>query len=400
MKIFLVDGYNFIYRMFYAVPPFSTKSGTPVNAVFGLAKTMFGLHEYDKPDMLIFVMDAGKSFRADIYPQYKANRDRMPDNLKIQESIVFELLQSMGITPMTAPGYEADDIIGTLVTQFSKDPENDIYILSGDKDLYQFTGPRIAVYDMMKRTISREKETIEKFGVSGKHVVDYLAICGDSSDNIPGIPGFGPKKATELIGKYGSLESIYEHIEELTGKTRETLEASREVAFLSKTLATIPTDVPLNLPTLESHPYKTRQIYTPEFIEFLKKYEFKSLLPKSSQAEKKNITSLDLEIREILSEDELIKIKPLLLSAKQVGIATSGQDFSLLSGISLSVGKQVFWIDPVMVDCRSFFRELLEKNIDLVGFDIKPDMKRIWYYIESHTPQTSREELTGQTSLF
>ena len=162
-KIFLIDGYNFIYRMFYAVPPFSTKSGTPVNAVFGLAKTMLGLHEYDKPDMLVFVMDAGKSFRADIYPEYKANRDRMPDNLKIQETIVFELLKSLGITAITAPGYEADDIIGTLVTKFAKDEENDIYILSGDKDLYQFTGKNVAVYDMMKRTISREKETIEKF---------------------------------------------------------------------------------------------------------------------------------------------------------------------------------------------------------------------------------------------
>jgi DNA polymerase-1 len=103
--------------MFYAVPPFSTKAGIPVNAVFGLAKTMLGLHEYDKPDMLIFVMDAGKSFRADIYPEYKANRDRMPDNLKIQESIVFELLESFGINPITAQGYEADDIIGTLVTK-------------------------------------------------------------------------------------------------------------------------------------------------------------------------------------------------------------------------------------------------------------------------------------------
>jgi len=149
--------------MFYAVPPFSTKSGTPVNAVFGLAKTMLGLHEYDKPDMLVFVMDSGKSFRVDMYTEYKANRDRMPDNLKIQESIIFELLESMGITPMTAPGYEADDIIGTLVTKFAENPENDIYILSGDKDLYQFTGPRIAVYDMMKRTISRERETVEKF---------------------------------------------------------------------------------------------------------------------------------------------------------------------------------------------------------------------------------------------
>ena len=157
----------------------------------------------------------------------------------------------------------------------------------------------------------------------GKHVVDYLAICGDSSDNIPGIPGFGPKKAQELIGKYGSLEEIYEHIEELTGKTKEVLEASREVAFLSKKLASIPTDVPLELPTIETHPFRSREIYTPEFVEFLKKYEFKSLLPKSSQTPKKNISSLGIQIHEILSDKDLDAIKPKIFSSAKIGIATS-----------------------------------------------------------------------------
>jgi DNA polymerase-1 len=324
----------------------------------------------------------------------------MPDNLKIQESIIFELLESLWITAITAPGYEADDIIGTLVTKFAKDPENDIYILSGDKDLYQFTGKNVAVYDMMKRTISREKETIEKFWVSGIHVVDYLAICGDSSDNIPGIPGFGPKKAQELIGKYGSLEEIYEHLDEITGKTKEVLEASREVAFLSKTLATIPTDVDIPFPTIQTHPYKSREVYTPEFVEFLKKYEFKSLLPKSSQTEKKNIKSLAISVEEILSLENLAKISGEILGAKEVGIATSGQDFSVLSGISLSVGKKVYWFDPVLVDLRSFLQDILSKNIELIGFDIKPDVKRIWYYIENYKPSSSKEEAVGQISLF
>jgi hypothetical protein len=253
---------------------------------------------------------------------------------------------------------------------------------------------------MMKRTISREKETIEKFWVSGKHVVDYLAICGDSSDNIPGIPGFWPKKAQELISKYGSLEEIYAHIEEITGKTKEVLEASREVAFLSKTLATIPTNVPLELPTIQTHPYKSREVYTPEFVEFLKKYEFKSLLPKSSQALKKNIKNLWLEVTEVLSAEILEKIQSEILESKKIGIATSGQGFSLFSGISLSVGKKVYWFDPVLVDLRIFLSTLLSKDIELVGFDIKPDIKRIWYYIENYKPSSSKEEAVGQISLF
>lgn len=400
MKIFLIDGYNFIYRMFYAVPPFSTKSGTPVNAVFGLAKTMLGIHEYDKPDMLIFVMDSGKSFREEIYAEYKANRDRMPDNLRVQEKIVFELLESMNIFPITAKWYEADDIIGTLVTKLATNPENDIFILSGDKDLYQFTGKNVAVYDMMKRTVSREKETVEKFWVSGKHVVDYLAICWDSSDNIPGIPGFWPKKAQELIGKYGSLEEIYEHIEELTGKTKEVLEANREVAFLSKKLASIPTDVPLDLPTIASHPYKTREVYTPEFIEFLRKYEFKSLLPKHATATKKDITSLSLKIEEISSPEDIKNLETLIEKSEEIGFATTGKDFSELSGVSISIGEKVFWLDPNLLSLKEFLQKLLESNKKLIGYDLKPDLKRIWYYIENDSVPNWKDVTPGQISLF
>jgi len=386
--------------MFYAVPPFSTKSGTPVNAVFGLAKTMLWIHEYDKPDILVFIMDSGKSFRVDLYDQYKANRDRMPDNLRIQESLIYELLQSLDIFPITAKWYEADDIIGTLVTKLAVNPENDIYILSGDKDLYQFTGKNVAVYDMMKRTISREKETIEKFWVSGKYVVDYLAICGDSSDNIPGIPWFWPKKVQELIGKYGSLEEIYEHIEELTGKTKEVLEASREVAFLSKTLASIPTDVPLDLPTITSHPYKTREIYTPEFIEFLRKYEFKSLLPKHAAATKKDITSLSIEIKEISNYEDLKNLESLIEKSNEIGFATTGKDFSEISGISISIWEKVFWLDPNILSLKEFLHKLIESNKKLIGYDIKPDLKRIWYYIENDSVPNWKDIIPGQISLF
>ena len=199
-KIYLVDAYNLIYRLFYAVPPFTTRAGQPVNAVFGVAKTLLGFAQVEKPDLLYFISDApGKTFREDLYSEYKGTRDRMPDDLKAQRDLVFQVVRAMGIPVVEKIGYEADDIIATLAYELSSDKTNEIYILSGDKDLYQCIGGNVMVYDTMKRKIARREETIEKFGVPPERVPDYLAITGDSSDNVPGIAGFGPKKAQSLI---------------------------------------------------------------------------------------------------------------------------------------------------------------------------------------------------------
>ncbi|MFZ3233503.1 MAG: 5'-3' exonuclease H3TH domain-containing protein, partial [Patescibacteria group bacterium] len=218
-RIFLLDGYNLFYRCFYAVPPFTDPEGNPVNAVYGVAKMVAGFHESEKPDCLALVMDSREpNFRSKIYAEYKATRDRMPDDLRSQEPLLYELFASLGIPTIALGGFEADDIIGTFATKFGKDADNSVYIVSGDKDLYQFVGENVAVYDTMKRVVARRKEAIEKFGVPPERVVDYLAIVGDASDNIPGIQGFGPKKAEALITQFGSLESIYENLEAITGK--------------------------------------------------------------------------------------------------------------------------------------------------------------------------------------
>ena len=176
-KIYLVDAYNLIYRLFYAVPPFTTRVGQPVNAVFGVAKALLGFATYDKPDLLYFISDApGKTFREDLYSEYKGTRDRMPDDLKAQRDLVFQVVESMGIPIVEKPGFEADDIIATLAYELGQDANNEIYILSGDKDLYQCIGGNVMVYDTMKRKVARREETIEKFGVPPERVADYLAI--------------------------------------------------------------------------------------------------------------------------------------------------------------------------------------------------------------------------------
>lgn len=293
-KIYIIDGYNFLYRVFYAIPPFSLKDGTPVNAVFGMAKILLALHREDRPDYLIFTLDSKSKARLELYPEYKGTRDRMPDNLKIQESIIMGMLQIMGIKHLKVDGYEADDIIGTLVTDLGRDKENSIFILSGDKDLYQFIDGNVAIYDTMKHKIYHTAEAREKFAVDPKHIVDYLAICGDASDNIPGIPGFGPKKAESLINEYGTLENIYANIENIPGKTRETLEINREIAFVSKKLATIDTEVPLDNFSLEEHIFASREFLTSEVIAFFTAYDFRSLLPKE-HIQTKDFSSLKLQ---------------------------------------------------------------------------------------------------------
>ena len=189
-NIAILDGYNLLYRFFYAIPPFTAPDGTPVNAAYGLAKTLLSLHTDERPDRLFFTLDSRSEARARLYADYKGTRDRMPDNLRTQESVVSEVLAALGITPLRVEGYEADDIIGTLVARYRDVPDTRIWILSGDKDLLQYVSDTVVVYDAGKKQVLGTSHTIEKFGVAAEHIVDYLAICGDSADNIPGIPGF------------------------------------------------------------------------------------------------------------------------------------------------------------------------------------------------------------------
>lgn len=249
----------------------------------------------------------------------------------------------------------------------------------------------------MKHKIYHEAEAREKFSVDPKHIVDYLAICGDSSDNIPGIPGFGPKKAESLINEYGSLESIYENIENISGKTRETLETNREIAFVSKQLATIDTQVPLEGFSLADHIFAERNFLTPEVISFFTKYDFRSLLPKE-HVETKNFSTLRLEQIPLLGSSEINKCLELLKSNKKLSLATYGERFSLTGGSLYFGGDEVYVFETNTVDLKSFFREILSltDGYQIIGYDLKKDLERIEAYLEG----TSTEAKTGQMGLF
>ncbi|EKE26403.1 MAG: hypothetical protein ACD_4C00303G0002 [uncultured bacterium (gcode 4)] len=399
-KIYIIDWHNFIYRVFYAIPPFSLKDWTPINAVFGLAKMFMMWYEQDKPDKLIFVLDSKwDNYRHQIYSEYKATRDRMPSDLKTQEWLIMDLLDALDISPLSKIWFEADDIIWTLVQNLRTNPENDIYILSWDKDLYQFVDWNVAVYDTMKRRIAHDKEVIEKFWVEAKYVVDWLSICGDTSDNIPGIPGFWPKKAQDLINKYWSLENIYENLDDIIWKTKDTLIQFKDQAFLSKKLASIDTKVELENFNIESFDFKQRKLLSEKTIDLFKKFEFKSLIPSHLQDEIKNFSTLNKKIVEIESEKDLESLKEKILNSKKIWISTLwARQFELDTIIIYLWEDLIYQISTKKVFIKDFLKKLLDSEIIISGYEVKEDLKRIWWYINERWNWEKISE--WQVSLF
>jgi DNA polymerase-1 len=251
-KIFLVDGNSFLYRAYYATPYLATSRGLPTNATYAMTNMILKLLKENKPDSLLVVFDSKvPSFRHEISKEYKAQRKPMPDNLSVQVPYVKSVIGALGIPILEIEGYEADDIIGTIVEKI-KSEDVEIFIVTGDKDLMQFISENVYVYDTMKNVVYGEKEVEEKFGVSPSLICDFLALSGDTSDNIPGIPGIGEKTARMLIREFGSLEEIYERIEEIKKDSiRDKLVKGRDFAFLSKKLASVKRDVPIDLEKLE-----------------------------------------------------------------------------------------------------------------------------------------------------
>jgi DNA polymerase-1 len=245
-RIFLVDGNSYLYRAFFATPHLSNSKGIPTNAVYAFMNMMRKLQNDEKPDVLILVFDSkAPSFREEISKAYKAQRPPMPGNLSVQIPHVKSVLQAMGFPMLEKEGFEADDIIGTLTEQL-RGGDAETVIVTSDKDMMQLVSDKVKILDTMKNLVIGEKEVEEKFGIKPAYMTDYLALCGDTSDNIPGVPGVGDKTARELVATFGSLDDLYARIDEVKKPAlREKLIAGKDLAYMSKQLATIRLDVPL-----------------------------------------------------------------------------------------------------------------------------------------------------------
>lgn len=275
----LLDGNALIHRSYHALPPMTTKGGESVNAVYGFALTLFGVLEKFKPDYIAASFDLpGGTFRDELYSEYKAQREAAPDDLYNQIPRVKELVQAFNIPIYEQAGYEADDCVGTLARQGEQEGV-DVVIVTGDTDTLQLVSDRVKVFTLRKglkdMVLLGPKEVEEKYGFPAEHLVDYKGLRGDSSDNIPGVKGVGEKTATELIQQLGSLENIYEHLDEVKPKIREKLEADKKMAFLSKKLGTIETKAPV---TLDLAATVTHDFDQATIEQFLRELEFFSLL--------------------------------------------------------------------------------------------------------------------------
>jgi DNA polymerase I len=247
-RVFLVDGNSYLYRAFFATPHLSNSKGIPTNAVYAFMNMIRKLQNDEKPDTLIIVFDSkGPSFREEISKAYKAQRPPMPGNLSAQIPYVKSVLEAMGLPLLEKEGFEADDIIGTAVERL-KDHDSDVVIVTSDKDMMQLVTERVTILDTMKGVSIGEKEVEEKFGIKPAFMTDYLALCGDTSDNIPGVPGVGDKTARELVSIFGALDELYARIDEVKKPAlKEKLLTGKDLAYMSKQLATIRLDVPLDI---------------------------------------------------------------------------------------------------------------------------------------------------------
>ena len=250
----LIDGYSYLYRAFHALPPLTTSKGQPTGAIFGFLNMLRQIQRTRKPDLMAVVMDApGPTFRDELYAEYKATRVAMPDELRSQIEPLLDMVRALGLPMLREPGVEADDVIGTLALQAAA-AGLDTLIATSDKDMAQLVNDRIHLFDGISNRELDAAGVLAKFGVPPERIIDYLTLVGDTSDNIPGVPSVGPKTAAKWLAEYGSLDAIVARADEIKGKVGEKLRNSLTQIPLSRQLATIHVNVPLNLKPLDLVP--------------------------------------------------------------------------------------------------------------------------------------------------
>lgn len=276
-RLVLIDGSGFLYRAFHALPPLTAANGQPTGAIFGFINMLKKLRADQQPDLIAVVMDApGRTFRDELFADYKANRPAMPDELGAQIEPLKEVVRALGLPLLCEPGVEADDVIGTLAKQASE-AGLDTVIATSDKDMAQLVGDRIRLVDTLSDRVLDPAGVRGKFGVPPERIIDYLALVGDTSDNIPGIPGVGPKTAAKWLEEYGDLETIRARAGEIKGKVGEKLRANLEALDLSRQLATIDCGLslgiaPTDLMAGEPDPEALRALYQQLEIRNLLRY--------------------------------------------------------------------------------------------------------------------------------
>ena len=358
-KLVLIDGHALAYRMYFALPldAFTTKDGEPTNATYGFTRTLMELMFADQPPKYLAVsFDVGRTFRDDMFDAYKGTREKMPDELRLQIDRIREVVRALNIPVMELDGYEADDVLGTIAKQ-ARPLSVPVHIITGDRDLLQLVDENTAIelppsrYQRQKR-IYNEARVIEEYQLTPKQIVDWKALEGDKSDNIPGVAGVGKKTAVRLLNEYKTLDAIYENLEHIQKRWRTKLEAGKDNAYLSYKLATIVTDAPI---TLDLDACVLADFDAEGAADLFRKLEFRSLTDMLLQ----HAPSGDVQTEEfpptetviVRTEKELKKLVKALNSAEIIAfdVETTGLDklSAEVVGICLAVDPPTAYYIPV-----------------------------------------------------
>lgn len=371
----IVDASSFIFRAYYAVKHLSNKKGLPTNAVFGFANMILSILSELKPQYIAIVYDTKTpSFRKDLYPEYKANRGAMPEDLEPQIPYIKKFVSALGLPGFERPGFEADDVIATLAHEAAeKKHEAEVCIVTSDKDLMQLVQEGVFLYDTMKQKRTDTAGVVEKLGVKPEQVPDYLGLVGDSSDNIPGVAGVGPKTASEILQQFGSMEALYADLESVKKEgLRKKLAEHKDNAFLSKELATVKRDLQIQK---DWHELKCVPTYGPEFRALLEELDFHALLrrlpgaPDSTPEAGAGGETATLSAAPTGAEDQVAKRKPRFVCIRS--LAELRKAFAGLS--------EAEWI---AVDTET--TGLSIRKDELVGFSFCGDESAAYYVPLSH----------------
>ncbi len=375
-KLFLLDGTALAYRAYYAFigRPLVTSGGMNVSVIYGFINSLIKILEEEKPDYIAVVFDSNQpTFRHEMHKEYKATREKMPEDMTTQIQKLKEVIEAFNIPILEVPGYEADDVMGTLA-KIAESKGIETYLVTGDKDFFQLVSPMIKIYKPMKGLADIEivdESKIEKeWGVKPQQVVEVLGLMGDKVDNVPGIPGIGEKTAIELIKEFGSIENLVKNVDGIpTQKVKENIKKYADQAFLSKALVTIKTDVPLDI---DIYSLKAKEANREKLAELFYELEFKSLIKKlgltsavreveESKVEEKPTKYESIKTRPhqyhiVKNENELIELVEKLKSAELISFDTESTGINPLDaeliGMSFAINPGEAFYVPVSAEVK------------------------------------------------
>ncbi len=404
-KIAVIDGNSLMHRAFHAVPPnMNAPDGTPTNAVFGFLSMLIKFIDVAQPDAIICAFDEGKpAFRTKALEQYKAQRPPMDPNLKVQFPIIESLLKAMNVPVVRVKGWEGDDILGTISAR-DEDLGYETLLVTGDRDTYQLASDKTSVVTTKKGmsdiAIYGPDEVVERYGVTPAQVPDYLGLKGDSSDNIPGVPGIGEKTAAKLLQQYGSIEGIYSHVDELKGKQKENIVNNEDAAYLSREVATIVRDLdfPLDLEDCQFPSFDPKTV-----TDAFQKLHFNAHLNRvlqlaGAEVEKQTAT---LTTEPVLEGDEAAALIEAALSRHEtMGLAVvipaqeSLFDRALYCAINTSEGTALFDDDK---GCQAVARLVQEGSF--AALDVKQALKCVYPSDTSETALVDEADLMNMQAF-